>query len=815
MRAFPHAPPVPTTYRGEQLDRIAFPLGGIGAGTVCLTGTGALDGWSIRNRPDLFARLPMVGMLALDGQPERVLEGPVPRWRVHQPWGRDFKGTGTGGEDLGHGLRRCRGATFTARFPFAEVALEQPGWPVQVVLSAWSPFIPSAADDSSLPVAVLEYRIANPGAAAVRGTLSWLSRNLLDPHGGDCRVEPRADGFVLLHHPGERPWERVAVRVACPQAAWVDTAWAAGAWCLGRMVPGAGQRARSGRTAVRPDGRSPGASFGVPIDLAAGATTTVRILIAWHAPDSDQRCGQDPGPGADARERHRRGGHRPWYAGRFGDVDAVVEDVLPRLDDLGRRSRLFADSLHATTLPAPLLDAVTANLGILRSPTVLRQTDGRLWAWEGSQDAQGSCPGSCTHVWNYAQALPHLFPALERSLRETEFLVSQDAAGHQNFRSSLPIRPADHGFHAAVDGQLGGLMKLHRDWRISGDDAWLRRMWPAAQASFAYACRTWDPEGDGLMDRPRHNTYDIEFSGNDPLSQGFYAGACAAMAAMAAAMGEDPESYRATGVRAAAGLASCWNGAWLVQRRADPSGWTPKPGCPEFGLRNDPVVGPIIAAEGPLYQVGEAVMTDGCTGVWLADACGLGTACDPAILAGQAEAVWRHNFRTSMQDHECAQRGDYAFGDDAGLLIASWPNGGRPTIPFPYSDEAWTGQEYAVACQLLRLGRSEEAERIVAAARDRHDGRKRNPFDDEECGHWYARAMSAYDLLRAASGVRYDARDGVLHVAPAIPGDFTSFLAWDGGFGTVSVRGATVEVRAAVGELKPCRIAYIPARARA
>lgn len=57
-------------------------------------------------------------------------------------------------------------------------------------------------------------------------------------------------------------------------------------------------------------------------------------------------------------------------------------------------------------------------------------------------------------MWNYAQAICHLFPALERGLRQTEFFDSQAENGHQNFRSALPIGQTTHRFHAAADGQL-------------------------------------------------------------------------------------------------------------------------------------------------------------------------------------------------------------------------------------------------------------------------------------------------------------------------------------------------------------------------
>ena len=160
--------------------------------------------------------------------------------------------------------------------------------------------------------------------------------------------------------------------------------------------------------------------------------------------------------------------YRPWYSERFANLGEVIAYWDAHKDELKKNSELFRDAFYDSTLPAEVLEAIAANLTILKSPTVLRQYDGRFWAWEGSGDTWGSCHGSCTHVWNYAQALPHLFPAMERTLRETEFLVSQNAEGHQTFRANMPISTPPHDFHAASDGQLGGIMKVYREWRICG-----------------------------------------------------------------------------------------------------------------------------------------------------------------------------------------------------------------------------------------------------------------------------------------------------------------------------------------------------------
>ena len=138
-----------------------------------------------------------------------------------------------------------------------------------------------------------------------------------------------------------------------------------------------------------------------------------------------------------------------------------------------------------------MLDAVSANLAILRSPTVLRLENGDLWGWEGCFPDAGCCHGSCTHVWNYAQAFPNLYPQLERTLRELELERSMDESGHVTFRSALPEGPVKHDFHAASDGQLGGIMKVFRDWQICGDLGWLKKIYPLAKRSVDYCIRTW------------------------------------------------------------------------------------------------------------------------------------------------------------------------------------------------------------------------------------------------------------------------------------------------------------------------------------
>lgn len=116
------------------------------------------------------------------------------------------------------------------------------------------------------------------------------------------------------------------------------------------------------------------------------------------------------------------------------------------------------------------------------------------------------------------------------------------------------------------------------------------------------------------------------------------------------------------------------------------------------------------------------------------------------------QSIYKYNFRHDLAGHESVQR-CFALAGEPGLLLCSWPKGGRPRFPFVYSNEVWTGIGYQVAASLIREGLVEEGLNIVRATRSRHDGARRNPFNEVECGHHYARSMASWALLPALSGI--------------------------------------------------------------
>ena len=478
--------------------------------------------------------------------------------------------------------------------------------------------------------------------------------------------------------------------------------------------------------------------------------------------------------------------YRPWYSERFKSLNEVIGYWDANQAMLEKNSRLFSDAFYSSSLPAEVLEAVAANLTILKSPTVLRQWDGRFWAWEGCQDSFGSCHGSCTHVWNYAQALPHLFPSLERTLRETEFRVSQNTEGHQNFRVNLPISAPPHNFHAAADGQLGGIMKVYREWRISGDTQWMKDLFPAVKKSLDYCIRTWDPLHKGYLEEPHHNTYDIEFWGPDGMCTSFYLGALTAFIEMGKELKQPVKEYTALLSKGKKYMETAlFDGEYFIQKIQWEGLQAPNPvDVMSFGGSYSEEALKLLKEEGPKYQYGTGCLSDGILGMWMASVCGLDEVLDNEKVRSHLVAVHKYNLKHDLIDHFNPQRPVYACGKDGGLLLCTWPKGGMLSLPFVYSNEVWTGIEYQVASHLMMKGEVEKGLDIVRECRERYDGRVRNPFNEIECGHWYARAMASYGMLQGLTGVRYDAVDKTMYINSKI-GDFKSFISTDTGFGTI------------------------------
>ncbi len=783
------------TYSGKNLDHIAFPVGGMGAGMFCFEGTGAISHMSLHHVPDVFNEPCAFAAIKVQGLENgvKVLEANVPDYKK---FGRSRGGMGLGGTTWG--FPRFDEGVFHARFPFAELDLKDNDVPVEVFVVAWNPFIPNDEDNSGLPVAGLEYTFKNTSSKRLETIFSYTAKNFMtNKQASDlASIGHIKNGFVLHQGPAaDHPeYEGDFAIFTDDDNTSVDHSWFRGGW-FDPLTMAWNKVANGDTTPVEPREGGLGAALYLPVALEPGESKTIRLYMAWYVPHSNHRIGPE------AIDDNDRGDYydpdlyvdypqtyEPWYSHRFVGIEDVAAYWLANYDSLKSDSELFTETFFDTTLPPEVIEAVSSNLSILKSTTIMRQHDGRMWNWEGSGDSWGSCYGSCKHVWNYAQALPNLFPRMERTIRETEFFVDQSKEGHQVFRTSIPIRPTRHDFHSACDGQLGGIIKAYRDWRITGDTEWITRLYPQLKASMDYCIRTWDPRHSGALEEPHHNTYDIEFWGADGMCTSIYATALKCFSLISDALGEEcglyKELYELSGEYAASRL---WNGEYFIHdvRWMDLDAKDPSTAMSIEG-EYSPEACEIMMKEGPKYQYGTGCLSDGVIGCWMAKVVGLEDPFDKDMVVGHLNSLYRYNLKKDLSDHANPQRPGYACGHEGGLLLCTWPKGGKPSLPFIYSDEVWTGIEYQVAAHMMFEGEVEKGLDIVRTCRSRYDGTIRNPFSEYECGEWYARALSSYSLLQALTGVRYDAVDKTLYIDSKI-GDFRSFLCTASGYATVGL----------------------------
>jgi uncharacterized protein (DUF608 family) len=815
------------TFSGDRLTQIAMPLGGIGAGCICFSGYGGLQDFSIGNRPATTA-LPegfapskaAFAVLHVKGKAPitKLVEGPFPALKIYDQ-GLQGEGYRRGGFE---GFPRFGECSFTGEYPFGYVKLSDTAVPLSVAVTAWNPLIPLDDKNSSLPVVILEYTLHNTSNKTVDYEFSYHLSHLApgcgsDESNGRNTVIPNRG--VFFHNTEKENAESFgdACLISLESTPRIKGMWLRSpGWefdslsALWRELSTGTFTTNNGSNEIETKGRN-GGSILFDGSLEPGGSRTYPILIAWHFPNCYLQVGgsaaEVPGAaGCRTLPEDAAAPWRPYYASVWSDARHVASHVEEHYSTLRKRTVAFKDALFSSTLPPYVLDAVSANLGIMKSPTVLRLENGDLWGWEGCFTDAGCCHGSCTHVWNYAQSFPHLYPNAERTLRTLELVRSMDENGHVTFRSALPEGPVKHDFHAAADGQLGGIMKVFRDWQISGDLNWLQKLYPLAKRSLDYCILTWDPDHRGGLFEPHHNTYDIEFWGPDGMCTSIYLGALSAFSAMASAVDQpqDAKYYGELAQRCAQFMdEQLFNGEYYQQN------------VQYLGLRDDSFAKSVakgddqdgemqklLKREGPKYQYGSGCLSDGVIGVWMASTYGIDVPISRDHVQRALRAIFENNFKTDLAEHANAQRPGYAMGHEPGLLLCTWPKGGRPTLPFVYSDEVWTGIEYQVASHMISEGLVKEGLTIVKATRSRYDGRARNPWNEYECGNYYARAMASYALIGALAGFRYSAVRKTLWFGPQLEvRPFKTFFCTAFGFGTIQLDRGSLRIQMVEGKL--------------
>ena len=722
------------SYTGEHLRRIKLPLGGIGTGTVSLSGRGALVDWELRGKPakgltptGAVAPAFLVRTKTADGRVAMsLLEGPLDT--------ELYEGE-AGAPVPNHGFPRFRDCMFKAAYPLAQVELADRRMPVRATLEAMNPLVPGDEEASGIPAALLRWRLANvtdqplsvsvcglivafSGVETVRGTLDDGSCRAIRLASRDLTPTNAAHGEIVLAVGKDSGEVTRTTHIA-------NSGWKVGFDTFVRAF------AASGRADDIADPEAGGkehrvAAMSVSLDLPPHGEASVPFVLAWRYPYRTAWSKTDVG-------NH--------YATVYPSALAAARRLMDDLPDLEGKTLAFVRSVLASPAPGVVKEAALFNLSTLRTETCFRTRDGHFYGWEGITGQEGSCFGSCTHVWGYEHALIDIWPALAKDMTETQFGPALAENGRMAFRVKLP---ADCTWGAAAaDGQMQCIVKAYENWRKTGDDAWMRRLYPNIRKAMEYAWlpNGWDGDRDGVMEGCQHNTMDVDYYGPNPQMEFLYLAALKAMAAMADACAD---ADFAAQCRDLAARGSAWteknlfNGAYYEHKVVAMKG-SPAEGT-SIGSNKNPA--------DPDYQLAAGCLVDQLVGDYAARHVGLGPVADEEHARTTLDTILARN-RSDPEASQFNNMRDFAFPEEPALKMAWYPDGRMPKKPFPYYVENMTGFEYVVAANLAQRGDFARAEQVVRDIRDRYDGRKRNPFDEAECGHHYARALAAWSVLKA------------------------------------------------------------------
>jgi non-lysosomal glucosylceramidase len=769
--------PVLKKYDREHLYKIALPLGGIGTGTVSLGGRGNLQDWEIMNRPakgynpgsgrnnSAFFTL----FTEIEGKKDlRLLEGPVPFYQ--------YEGA-SGAIATNHGLPRFDDVSFEAAYPFGQVNLKTPQIPVNVKMKAFNPLIPGDVGKSSIPVAVIDFELTNTSDREIALTICGSMQNFIGEDGSQGKaiknknrlIQEKGISGILMESDGvdkaAEQWGNMTLASASEGTISYRTAWQPERWASS-ILDFWDDFSADGKLENRVDDVSdkPMASLAVSNILPPHGTKTIRFLLTWYFPN---RIAWSEAP------------LKNYYSTLYSNSWDVVLKTIPDLPLLENKTIEFVGALCGSDLPEAVKEAALFNISTLRTQTCFRISDGNFFAWEGCDDKAGCCFGTCTHVWNYETATAFLFGDLARIERNIEFGTAANAEGLMSFRVTLPIDEPQGFVKVAADGQMGCIIKLYRDWQLSGDNDFLKTLYPKAKSALSYAWKKggWDGNQDGVMEGVQHNTMDVEYYGPNPQMTIWYLGALRAMEEMSVFM-KDKEM--ASKCRKLFLSGSRWtdenlfNGEYYVHKIEVPD---------KESIPKEQLVGMGSADYGnPDYQLGEGCLVDQLVGQYLAHVCGLGYLVKKENVAKTLQSIMKYNYQPDLSDHFNCFR-SFALGHEAALLMASYPRS-RPVNPFPYFTEVMTGFEYAAAIGMLYEGQTENGLKCISNIRDRYDGRKRSPFDEAECGHHYGRAMASWSAILALTGFHYS---GVTKEMKF--GNITGKYFWSDGYayGTVEI----------------------------
>ncbi len=766
------------TYTGEYLEAIEFPIGAFGGGHLILDGTGKLKYWKIFNNNNL-AYVPY-SFFAVRAK----MKGGKTIVRALQT---DSAGKFPPMQDL----------KFQGEYPFAKLRYVDSEIPAEITMEAFNPFIPMELKKSSIPCAIFSLTALNPTSEEMEISFLYSQQNAVGyypiiKHGGknssteffinDIEFDNlnRIEGIKYRAYGGNVNQLHKNKGSAYLHFTKIDSVNLLG---YGDMTIGLigekgdatakwetldelynifykkGVPGEIKKSEPSADGETVNGALSKTFLLKPGESKTLTFYLTWHFPNGDRGSYSENYWG-----RGKWGGDGNMYANWWKNSVEVADYLQDNFDELSSLTHLYHNSFYKANFPHWLKDRISAQTSILKTNTLFWDKNGYIGGWEGISPIDGACSGNCTHVWHYAQAIARLFPEAGRKMREQSLSYMKEDG-------MIPYRHPNG--HEAFDGQCGEILQAYREHLTSTKNNWLNLNYSKIIKATDFIIRTWDPNKDGILEGPKHNTLDSRLGGNSSWHGSLYAATLKASAEMAL-LNNEPQVYKRfnelSEKAVQSHLKTLWNGEYFIQ-------------IPDSIPQADFLTG--CAADQLLGQ-------------WWANQLGFGSLYPEEIISRTMQSVFKYNFKANFLGIRQTPR-EFVKPNEAGLLMITWPKGGRPNPHTSYADEVMSGFEYAAAATMIQSENLNKGLTILKAASDRYNGKLKvgykgawgnwgysgNPFGDDECGKFYSRAMSIWSVLLALQGYSFDGPAKSIGFNPVWkPENHVSFFTVAQGWGT-------------------------------
>lgn len=474
--------------------------------------------------------------------------------------------------------------------------------------------------------------------------------------------------------------------------------------------------------------------------LAPGEEKTVTFVLSWYILGAKSGLQGNPAWSFEGQQ------YENWWT----DASDVFDYVKENYKLLETKTKLFHDTLYNSNIPRYAIDRLSSNLCVLKSPTAFWAKNGYFGLWESTSNNE-QWYGNCKHVYHYAQSISAIYPELSRKLMEQN-LASQNDDG------LLPARDGD--CLNALDGHLGTILGIYRDYRKTNDKIWLESVWPKTLKAMEYIITEYDSNVDGMFTGIYNNTLDCVSTGTNSFIGTMYLAALKASSAMAELMGQTnyktyfDEIYQ-TGVRNQ--NQELWDEKlnYYVEKSENLS---------------------------DTKSFGNGSVIDMLLGQWWSNQVDLGQIYPEDRTKIALSQIYKNNRFTDPGGPQYSDFRDFLGTGDTGWMMNKFP-AQKPENPVLYYDEVMSGFEYSLAATLIQYGMIDEGMDIVKCISDRYDGRLRgadevnmasqatvygtgSPFGEDECGDFYGRAMSSWSILLALQGYIYNGPEKVIGFKP-------------------------------------------------